>query len=326
MKRLLLLLLMLGLAAEGAAQESSLYLSSQQQPVQISLGALYQNYTEDDNSISEFSIPLMLSIPVGDRFGLSLVANQASATGDSLESVSGVSDAQVGVSYYQRLGRSSLVVSLGVNLPSGKRELTVDEFETSIFLSQHFYNFRVPGFGQGFNISPGFVFAFPAGENVVLGVGASYQVKGGFKPQEGMTDDYDPGDELLVTGGLDYRIDRASNLSVDVTFTHYQSDALGDEEVYATGDKVTATAQWLHYIGPHRIQLVGRYRSQSKSTRPAVFGQAEAELRTLPTQFLARGSYRHQVSPTLFLGVLAQGRIFDETTFFESKTLVDLGL
>lgn len=336
MKRLLLSLLLTALAAEGFAQEDALYLSSQQPPVRISIGALYQSYSNDDSDISEFSIPLVLSAPLGQSFGLSLIANQASATGDDLESVSGLSDAQVGLSYFQRVGTGSVVVSIGANLPSGKRELTPDEFETSIFLSQHFYNFRVPGFGQGLNLSPGIVAAFPVSETVVLGVGAAYQVKGGYKPQDGMEDEYNPGDEILLTGGFDVRAGSASNLSADVTYTRYGGDTLGDLDVYTSGDKVTATVQWLSYLRANVVRLVARYRSQAKSSRPAVLGAADEELRTLPSQVWLLGSYRHQLSPAFHVGVLAQARLFGETetsaatpfgpAFFESKTLFDLGL
>ena len=337
MKRLLLTLLLAGLTAEGFAQDDALYLSSQQPPVKISFGALYQSYSDDDSDISEFSIPLALSVPLGSSFGLSLIANQASVSGDALESVSGLSDAQLGLSYYQRVGAGSVVLSLGANIPSGKRELTPEEFETSIFLSQHFYNFRVPGFGQGFNLSPGLVVAFPVSETVVLGVGAAYQAKGGYTPQEGMPDDYTPGKEILITGGLDVRAGPTSNVSADVTFTQYDSDALGDVEVYSSGNKITATAQWLSYIQANVLRLVARYRSQAKSSRPAVLGVADEELRTLPSQVWLVGSYRHRLNQTIHIGVLAQARLFGETDapttvtpldpeFFESKTLFDVGL
>ena len=235
------------------------------------------------------------------------------------------------------MGEGSVVLSLGANLPSGKRELTPDEFVTSIFLSQHFYNFRVAGFGQGFNLSPGIVVAFPVSETVVFGVGASYQLKGGYKPQEGMQDEYTPGNEILFTGGFDVRAGRASNFSADVTFTRYDSDTLGDQDVYSSGSKVTAIVQWLSYLRVNVLRLVARYRSQAKSSRPAVLGVADEELRTLPAQVWLLGSYRHQLSPALHVGVLAQARLFGETDapaantpfgpeFFESKTLFDIGL
>jgi len=326
MKYTLVLFLVLGWVGEGFAQESALYLSSQQPPVRISAGVLYQQYAEDGGDIAELSIPVALFVPVGRSLAFSVIASQATATGDTLETVSGISDAQVGLSYYQRVGQSSVVVSFGVNLPSGKRELTQQEFETSIFLSQHFYNFRVPGFGQGFNIAPGIVWAFPVGEGVVLGVGASYQRKGGYKPQDGMADDYDPGDEVLLTGGLDYRVSPTANVSADVTYTIYGGDVLGDADVYQTGDKLTATVQWLGYLRANELRLVARYRSQAKSSRPAVVDTTDKALRTLPAQVLLLGAYRHQLSPRISLGVLAQGRLFGETDVFESRTLFDVGL
>ena len=324
-KRLLFSLLLLGLAAEGAAQNDALYMSSRQPPIRISIGALYQSYMEADTSLSEVSIPLAVSFPIGPNLGVSLIASQASASGDAVESLSSISDAQVGLSYYQQVGESSVVVSLGVNLPSGKSELTQDEFQTSIFLSQHFYNFRVPGFGQGFNVSPGVVVAFPVSENAVFGVGASYQIKGAYKPIEGMGD-YDPGDEILLTGGFDYRAGRTTNFSADVTYTIYGSDTFDATDVFSPGDKVTATAQLLSYLGANELRLVARYRSISKSSRPAVVGAADEELRTLPAQVLLRGAYRHKLSPTFTLGVLAQARLFDETDSFSAKTLFDVGL
>lgn len=324
-KRLLLLLMLLGLAAEGAAQDEALYLSSRQQPVRFSFGASYQSYAEDGGDLTEFSLPVAVSIPLGRRLGVSLLASQASASGDNVESVSGISDAQVGLSYYQQVGQGSVVISLGANLPSGKRELTQDEFETSIFLSRHFYNFRVPGFGQGFNLSPGIVVAVPVSPDVVLGVGASYQIKGGYKPIAGM-DDYDPGDEILLTGGFDYRVSRTANLSADVTYTLYGSDTFSGQDVYTSGDKLTVTAQVLSYLGLHELRLVGRFRSLSKGSRPAVLGASDESLQTLPGQVLLRGSYRHRVSPAFTLGLLAQARLFDETDAFEARNLFDAGL
>ncbi len=326
MKRLLLPLLLLGLVSEGFAQEGDLYLSSQQQPVRVSIGAVYQRFTDDDRAISEVTAPLALSAPLGRSFGISLTASPASATGDAVQSLSGFSDAQLGLSYYQKIGQSSVVASLGVNLPSGKRELTLEEFTTTVLLSQHFFNFRLPGFGQGFNVEPGLVWAFPVGEGVVLGLGVAYQVKGPYKPLEGSTDDYDPGDELLLTGGLDLRLGPTTNLSADLTYTHYAPDKVGDAEIFSAGDRVTATGQLLSFFGRHELRLTARYRGQARSSIPATFGLAAEDLRTLPALVLLLGSYRHQVSGPFVLGVLAQARAFGETDVFESKTLFDVGL
>ena len=59
---------------------------------------------------------------------------------------------QVTLNHARKVGAHSLVFSLGANLPSGKSELTREEFQTSIVLSRNFFPFHVPSFGQGFSV------------------------------------------------------------------------------------------------------------------------------------------------------------------------------
>ncbi|HMB91885.1 MAG TPA: hypothetical protein VKP65_13615 [Rhodothermales bacterium] len=326
MKRTLFILLLLGLTLPSFAQEGSMYLSSQRQPIRVSVNALYQTYERDSLQVSEVSVPVSILVPIGQKVAFSLQAGQASATGDNLESLSGVSDVQAGLSFLQKIGSSSLVLSLGANLPSGKRELTEQEFQTSLLLSQHFYDFRIPGFGQGFNVAPGFVWAFPMSETVVLGLGASYQYKGAYRPLAEMPEDYDPGDEIIITGGLDIKAAPTTNLSADVTYTTYTSDKLGEEEVFAVGDRLVATGQVLTYFGVNELRVVGRYRGQSESSLPAGAGGTDEALRTLPAQGLIRLAYRQALGNMVWVGLLGQARLYDETSLFEKASLFDAGL
>ena len=324
---LVILLAALVSVPAAVAQESSLFLSSQRAPVRVSLGAAYQNYAHEDVNVQEVSIPLTLSAPLGRGLGLTLTAHQASVEGDTLESLSGVADVQVGLSYVIRLAAGSLVLNVGANLPSGKRELTPGEFATTVLLSQHYYRFQVPGFGQGFNVAPGVVWAFQVSEIVTAGLGAAYHYRGAYQPLSTLDAEYDPGDEVVLTGGLDVRTAPTTNLSADVTYTLYGSDAFGEQETFDPGDKVTATVQLLSLFGPSELRLVARYRSVTKSTRPAELTTAgEEELRLLPAQLLLHGTYRHAFSEPFTLGLLAQARLFDENVLFESATLLDVGL
>ena len=326
MKRTLFILLLLGLTVPGFAQEGGLYLSSQRQPVRVSLNAIYQTYERDSLQISEVSVPVSILVPFGQKVAFSLQAGQASATGDDLESVSGISDVQAGLSFLQKIGTSSLVLSLGANLPSGKRELTNEEFQTSLLLSQHFYDFRMPGFGQGFNVAPGFVWAFPLSETVVFGLGASYQYKGAYQPLAERAEEYDPGDEIIITGGLDIKAGATTNLSADVTYTTYTTDKLGEEEVFAVGDRIVVTGQVLTYFGVNEFRIVGRYRGQSDSSLPAGTGGTDEALRTLPAQGLVRLVYRQALGNIVRVGLLGQARLYGETGLFEEASLFDAGL
>lgn len=320
------MIFLVGLAQVGWGQENSFFLLNRQQPVQFSLEALYQSYSDDSVTVSQASLPVLLSAPIGRHFGLSLMTSPASASGDGLTSLSGMTDVKLGVSYSTQVGEGSLVANVGLNLPSGKRELSDDEFLTSVVLSQHFFNFRVRGFGQGFNVAPGLVWAFPVSESVVVGIGASYQYKGSYKPRTGMTEDFTPGDEILLTGGLDFKLGETTNLSTDITYTLYGSDKIGDQEVYSAGDKILAAAQLLHYMGFNEIRVLAYYRSQAKSSLPGIGGGLDQQLRTLPNQAVFYGAYRHRLSRTFFLGGFGRARLLGETDTFEAKSLFDVGV
>lgn len=331
------LLLLLVLAVPSAwgqrndlGDRSDIYLSSQQRPVDIVLGAVYQTYTDatgpEDLEITELSTPVALFIPVGRSLGLSVLTSYATVSGDGLETVSGPSDVKVGASLYQRIGAGSLVMSVGANIPAGATEFTAEEYPTVVAQSQHVYNFRVPTYGQGFSVAPGFTFAYPVSERVVLGIGGSYQVRGGYRPNVTLDADYNPGDELLVTGGFDVRLSRTLNLSADVTYTTYDADTVEEAEVFDAGDKITATGQLLGRFGFNELRLLARYRSLDKSTIPAAAGLPERSLQTLPAELFLRGSYRQQVARGFSIGLLGQARIFEEAAFYDALTLIDVGL
>ena len=325
-KHALLVLLVLAPAGGSFAQERPLLQTSQRQPVQITTLALFQRYVEDEMTLSEMSFPVFVYVPVGRGVGLSLLASQATASGDTLETLSGLNDALVTLSYARRLGRSSLVVSVSANLPSGKQELTQDEFSTSIPLSLNFYDFRVSSFGQGLSLSPGLTFATPLSESFVLGLGASYLYKGSFKPLQGMEDRYEPGSEILLTGGMDIRLSQRAALSGDVTYTLYDTDRVGELEVYDSGSKTTATAVFRHHQGFNVLRLLVRYRGRAKSSVLSDTMLVTQTERTLPNQVEVRALYRLRLRPSVSTGLLVHGRFFEETAVFTKKQLLDVGL
>ena len=322
---LLLAVLVLAPAGAHAQEADALYLSSRRAPVRLTLGAAHQTYEVDGLDLSETSIPLTLSAPLGTRFGVSVVAHQATASGEGLADLSGVSDVQLGLSYYTAVGAGSIVASLGLNLPSGLRELSAEEFTTAVLLSQHVFAFHVPGFGQGFNVAPGLVAAYPVADGVVLGLGAAYQRTGVFAPLDGL-DDYDPGDEITLTGGLDVRTGLTANLSAEITYTHYTADEVDGAEVFTAGGRLSGTVQYLQYLGQNELRLAARLRSPARSTLPATFAAEDEELRTIPTQTLLMASYRPRLTPAVTLGLLARARLYGATEIFAGRNAFDAGL
>jgi hypothetical protein len=281
----------------------------------IGIGGVYQSWkTGDDIKITEFSIPLEVYYPMNRRLSFGFFLGQGSANGEvygtSLKSLSGITDAQVNVNYY--LEDKNILLSLGGNLPTGKRELSSGEYMTSVWLSQNFYNYQVPMFGQGFNLSPGFTWAKPVNDKTVLGFGASYQFKGGYLPVEGMTKDeeYKPGNEFLLTGGADYQISEISAASFDLTVTLFGRDKAGDAEIYKAGTKVMAAVQYKQYFNYDLLWLFGRFRSRAKSD---LYTPSKTSVKTQRDEFESMATYKKMINKTTFLSYCLEARYFFRT-------------
>lgn len=293
----------------------------------VSTGIHYQRYIlEDDGNLEEISFPIYAEVPIGLSTSMSLRTSPATVRGRDLEPISGLSDAQFSLSHYREIGRGSVVLSLGLNLPSGKRALTQDEFETTVQLSRNFYDFRTPAFGQGFNAAPAVTLALPLGDNLVVGVGASYQYKGGFEPVEGMDESYQPGSEVLLTGGVDVRLMPATAVSGDVTFTRYGTDKIGPDAVFESGDQLVTTIQFLKYWGFDELRVIGRYRSRSKGNLAAAGLDPSPALQTLADQLDLFASYQLRTGSSTSIGIYTGVYYFDETDVFASKLLLSLGV
>lgn len=322
-----LLIVLIFAAGAAGAQPAPFFVTDQREPAQVSVSTVYQRYVDDGSVLEEASVPLVVTVPLGSRLGFSLAAVGAAAGGDDAENLGGFADVQTGLSLRQPFGQGSIVANVGFNVPSGRGELSADEFATSVLLSQEFYDFRLPTFGQGFGASPGITLAYPVSDRLVLGAGVAYQYKAAFTPVTTMDAEFDPGDELLLTGGLDVRLAETSAASADVTYSTYGRDELGGNTYFESGDRLTATVQYLQNIGFDELRIVARYSSKGKGRLPAAGGGliTEAE-RTVPSRGRFRVFYRKRTTPTTSIGLLAQARIYNDTVAFSRKQLFDAGV
>jgi hypothetical protein len=309
------------------ARQNAVDLTSQRQPTSVSMMGVYQSYEEDGLlSMSQLSFPLVIDVPLGRRLRLNAWANRMQTEGEGVQSLSGFSDAQVILSFAQPLGSGSLVVSMGANVPTGGSELTAEEFETVILLSQAAYDYRVPSLGQGLGLSPSVTWAFPVSRSVVAGIGASFQYRGSYKPLGALEDEYVPGDEILMTVGLDTRLSRTTALSLDMTYAIYAADRLGEKDIYEAGNKITTSFLIRGYRGFDEWRLVGLYRNRAKSDELAGTSLVTEEQRTVPNEVMLRASYGLRVNSVLTTTLQAEVHLFDETEIYPKRSVVDLGV
>jgi len=321
MKKTLFLLICLMLTNTIHADDDAYIIS---QKAKLTLLSSYQLWQSDNDDISEFSIPIQLYYPFSRSLSFSISGQQANASGDNYSDLRGLSDAQINCSYF--LEDANLVLNSGINIPSGKKELTIEEFETSRILSLSHFNFRLPGFGQGLNLNFGATWAFPVSRNVVIGLGGSYQFKGSYKPLSDMEFDYNPGDEVLLTAGFDMAISRITSVSVDGIFTSYSSDKYNDIDIFKAGNKFTVAMHITHYIGYNDLSLFLRYRTRSKSSLPVTGSlTAEAE-KSIPNNFDINAHYRFQLNNHIKLAILSTGRFYQASALNDGVSICGGGL
>ena len=289
-------------------------------PIVFSVGGMHERIEVDGVSISETSFPFRLTAPFNRNltFNLSTAGASARATGSA--SLSGLNDAVVGVRYSRRYVNSSLSMNLGFNLPSGKKELSLDELGTAIYLSQPFFAFQAPGFGQGFNVSPSVSWAFPVSDDIVLGVHGQYNVRGAYAPVVGMDELYDPGNEFVLGVGFDVRLSSNATLSGDGGVTIYWPDRLAAAKVFEAGDKGSFNLMFRRISEFNELRVAARYVGRSPGTLAGGQG-GELEVQTLPNLAELVIAYRWRAAEAVYLGLNLSGQQFGESSLYGIQNL-----
>ena len=286
---------------------------------------LYQCWTRDGgSSISEISAGMFAYVPLRRNLSISLRETPAAVSSDISRDIHGLSDMQMDLSFYQE--SMQMLFFLGLNLPTGKGSLSYAEYTTSYLISLNEYNFKVPNFGQGFNIAPGVSWVREMSDNVVIGIGASYQYRGAFQPFKDLNQKYNPGDEILITGGIDFRLNSTSTLSFDGIYTLYGKDKMDDNETYKSGNKILISSQFKKYFEYNQLLVLLRYRSKDKNQVAIAGSLITEEERTIPNQFEFLMQYRLRVRKEFYTSFLFEGRFFDETALYKSTNIFGIGV
>lgn len=289
----------------------------------VSISPLLQNWSfeSDSNSIdfSEISTVFNIYLPLSQNFSLGLRGGQANIRfGDEntfsnlqLEELNGFSDLQLTGTYY--LENIGTVLSLKMNLPSGKKNWDMQsQVNTSAIISNAIYRLQLPQFGEGFNLAPGLTWARQVADNIALGLGVSYQYKAAYQALAWI-EEFDPGDEILLTGGMDVRINSSTTLSGDVVYSIFGEDVINGDKVLAAGNRIVSTLLLEKYFKFHRFNLMMAYRTQAKSevTSFALGDNLKAnEVNLVPNNLQVYSSFRTQFSNAFSVMLSAEGRFY----------------
>ena len=222
----------------------------------------YKIESPTNTTISEFSIPLFVVVPVTSRLsfdvGTSYASSrveQTSGTSKVTSEISGLTDTQIRGNLV--LGNDFVILTAGVNLPTGQAEVLVDQQVAASLIGSDFLAFPISNMGMGLGGTGGIAMARPVG-NWSLGLGLSMRRMAEYEPfSTGSIGSkrYQPGNEYRGRIGLERPVG-TGRFMVGLTYSTFGNDELGGS-IYNTGDRYMSQLDFTTDVGPGRILVTG---------------------------------------------------------------------
>jgi hypothetical protein len=196
-------------------------------------------------SAEQASIPLAILLPFNRRFSMDITGavayTRVTEQDSTVSEIYGPTDTQIRANY--QLLMDHLVLTLGVNAPSGQYEVNDEQQMAAGIIGNDFLFFPISSMGNGASGTAGAALAFEL-MSWNLGFGGSMRKSMEFTPYSSSSVDlrYQPADEtrFRVTAERALWIGTAS---LGMTFIKFGEDVV-DSTTYSTGDRVLSTAAW----------------------------------------------------------------------------------
>lgn len=230
---------------------------------------------------SQWSVPINVEVPLGRRWRVDLAGAYATGevtldqtvSGATSFSLSGFSDLKVRA--VGRLVGDNVLVTLGVNLPTGQTSLDDDELSALRVLAAPALRLRTPAIGLGPGGTTGIVVARQIG-GWAWALGLSYEYRGTYSAPAavlaaGVPSELNPGDAFHLTLGTDGFLGQ-HGMTLGLSADFYTKDNLTPDSAGAAAARdtrlgPTLTAEWQLRIAVPRLRelslyAVERYRSK----------------------------------------------------------------
>jgi len=193
-----------------------------------------------NEKVTEMAFPLYALVPILPSFSVDIgtafaMATVENANTGSSSDMSGLTDTQVRANY--TFGQDLVVLTAGVNLPTGSATVDPGELEAATRIGSDFLTFPISGFGSGMGFTGGVAVARPLGA-WNLGFGASMRQSGEYEPfrdETGVATKFQPGPEYRARVGLDHPFG-TGRMSFGVTYSKFGDDK-ANAATYNTGNR-----------------------------------------------------------------------------------------
>mgnify|MGYP001764816552 CR=1 FL=1 len=209
-------------------------------------------------TVTQTAVPLVFSMPVGERFSLDVTTAYATsdvtANGSTQSSINGLTDTQVRGSF--SLGERNVVFTVGLNLPTGQYTIPEGQQEAAGQIGNDFLNMPISSMGNGLAGTGGVAIARTLGA-WNLGAGASFRKSTEFAAFSVSSAElrFTPADEYRVNIGLDRPVGDGQ-VQFGVSYSAFGED-LADTTTYSTGDRLIASGAWNFPVRSANVFLSG---------------------------------------------------------------------
>jgi hypothetical protein len=238
------------------------------------IGPQFHQYTigsPTNTTISEFAVPLFalvpitpsLSLDVGTSYARSRV-EQTTNTNTVTSSISGLTDTQIRANYV--LGSDFVVLTAGVNLPTGRANVTASQQLAGSLIGSDFLAFPISNMGTGFGGTGGVAVARPLGD-WNLGFGLSLRRSAQYDPFDaagGPALHYQPGNEYRARFGVD-RAAGTGRVALGLTYSTFGNDNLAGS-LYNTGNRWLTQGSYNNTLGAGQLAVTGWNQFRTRGT------------------------------------------------------------
>lgn len=317
-----LLPIALGVATSTAGAQSAFDVSARIAPQYHS----YDIKSPANTKVSEFALPLYVLVPVTSRLSFDIGSSythaeveQTAGGAKTTSTVSGLTDTQLRGNY--TLGSDFVVLTAGVNLPTGQSTVNADQLSAASLIGNDFLAFPISNMGTGFGGTGGIAIARPVGD-WSIGGGASVRHSASYDPFDVGTGSpqlhYQPGNEYRFRGGVDHGFG-TGRVNLGLTYSSFGDDDLGGS-VYNTGNRWLTQVGLNNNFGPGMLSFAGwdLYRQAGRLVDSTATGKENILAASL--------AYGIQTGSTTIIEPNIEGRVWTQSEGIPSSTIATIGL
>ena len=304
------------------------------QPASGNVRPVYSYWSVEGDStktdISQLMIPMTGFIPVQENMELRFFAANASNSADydgTEYKLSGLTDLRLQMN--TSLSDDRVLLSAGLNLPTGKKKLSHDEEQPVMsILTQNYLSFPLRRLGEGFGLNVLAGVATSTGKNR-LGASVMYQLNGAYEAYEG-DGDYTPGNMFSVSAGIDNSSD-ALGLKAEVIFTTFGTDQLEGRKVFKQSDQIELRGGGIYGKKNYSFEADMRYLIRGRNERYDAEETLDYRLKVYGNELAVTGRYAYHpdqkwsLAPSFELRFIS-GNEFEDASKMGGAKNIGLGI